>query len=232
MRVTTHARLVLIEDDERLARQMLPGLAEAGYPAQWAPTAAEGLEAVKVHDPDLILLDLMLPDGSGYDVLKQLRQTTVIPVIVLTARLLGQDKVRALDLGADDYLTKPFWIEELCARIRAVLRRGALSPTTPECLRFGAVEVDMGAQAVRVNGRETHLTPTEFGILAYLVRRPGRVVLREHLIDAVIPGEDSAFEALQAHMSRLRRKLGADGQVIATLRGMGYRFTGQLDGQA
>lgn len=222
------ARLVLIEDDERLARQLLPALAHAGYPSQWAATAGEGLEAIKLHDPDLVLLDLMLPDGSGFEVLRALRAGSAVPVIVLTARLLGQDKVRALDLGADDYITKPFWTEELCARIRAVLRRGVLSPSAPDCLRFGAVEIDVGARAISVAGERKHLTVTEYDLMIYLAKRPGRVVLREHLIDAVLPGEDSAFEALQAHISRLRRKLGEDGKAIVTVRGIGYRFAGEI----
>ncbi|MCA9491780.1 MAG: response regulator transcription factor [Myxococcales bacterium] len=216
-------KVLLIEDDERLAAQARPAIEGAGFECVWAPDALRGLSAVGEERPDLVLLDLMLPDRSGFSVLEELRSRSAIPVIVLTARVLGEDKVAALDLGADDYLTKPFWDQELIARIRAVLRRQR-AVHDAEVFAFGQVRIDLGSRNVQVDGVDVRLTPTEFNLLTYLLRRPGQALRSERIIDMVLLTEDASLPALQAQMSRLRRKLGEDGRRIQTVWGIGYRF--------
>jgi two-component system response regulator MtrA len=216
--------LILVEDDERLARQLRRELLEQGFAVRWVASAAAARAQLGDAMPDLVLLDLNLPDESGYALLAELRTSRPVPIIVLTARLLGEDKVRALDLGADDYVTKPFWTEELCARIRAVLRRRAPWERPRDRHDFGGLAIDAASRQATVDGMVAPLTATEFDLLHYLAVRPGRAVHRAHLISEALPGEESDVEALQAHMSRLRRKLGPYAHFIATVRGVGYRF--------
>ncbi|NVB41365.1 response regulator transcription factor [Pseudenhygromyxa sp. WMMC2535] len=226
-------RVLLIEDDERLAARLQSQLERRGLDCRWERDAEAGLGALRDQAPELLLLDLNLPGQSGFELLEQLRREQPergLPVIVLTARSLGNDKVRALDLGADDYLTKPFWIEELEARMRAVLRRVAGGPgsarveTEASTLRrVGGLVIDEAARSVCRGDRDLQLTRTEYELLLHMLRRAGRVVMREHLYVAVLQRQDQALDALQKHMSRLRAKLGEDAQVIETVRGVGYR---------
>jgi DNA-binding response OmpR family regulator len=215
--------ILLIEDDSTLGDLLRVELDRAGYECVWARDASTGLDAFHAHHPALVLLDLMLPDYSGFFVLERLREVSQVPVIVLTARHLSSDKVRGLDLGADDYMTKPFWNEELLARVRARLRRNT-APQAARRVSFGAVCIDLDARTVTISGETEHLSPTEYALLVYLVERDGRAVRGEQLAEAVLTGEDTTRTALQTHVSRLRRKLGEDGQRIRTVWGIGYRF--------
>jgi DNA-binding response OmpR family regulator len=220
------ARLLLVEDDPALGKSLLQTLVDGGHEARWETAALPGLEAARRWAPDLVLLDLMLPDRSGLEVLADLR--AIAPVIVLTARHSAADKVKGLDLGADDYVTKPFWNEELLARIRAQLRRERSSSAR---LQLGSLGIDLVARLVDVGGERIGLSPTEFDVLAYLVERRGRAVRAEQAVADLLSGDDATRQALQTHVSRLRKKLGAEGARIGTVWGIGYRFeVGDDDG--
>ncbi|MEE2788310.1 MAG: response regulator transcription factor [Myxococcota bacterium] len=222
--------VLLVEDDARLGEQLKPELERAGYECTWVRDIALAKTAYDEGIHDVVLLDLMLPDGSGYDLLRAFRVNNATPVIVISARILGEDKVKALDLGADDYVTKPFWTNELTARIRAILRRHPVARDIDRNYTFGAVEVDMRSRIVRVHGEPRALTPTEFALLEFFIRRPQQALRRERIIDTIFRNPDSATEALQTHISRLRKKLGDDGGRIQTVWGIGYRFNpGQID---
>jgi two-component system response regulator MtrA len=211
-------RVLVIEDDMRLGAQLVQTLSGAGYDVCWQQ---DGLRSEVEPEVRLVVLDLMLPGQSGLDWLRAVRPTADVPVLVLSARADPQTRVQALRLGADDYLVKPFWPEELLERVRARLRRPALArePT----LRLGALAVDLVERRVRRGEEEVHLTPTEFALLAALARRPGAAVTRGALVDAALDGErEGALRALDVHISRLRRKLGAE--VVETVWGVGYRL--------
>ena len=217
-------QILLVEDDLRLGEQLKPEIERAGYEVTWARDARSALAQFQVIMPDVVLLDLMLPDGSGYAVLETIRIEYSTPVIVISARSLGEDKVRALDLGADDYVTKPFWTNELTARIRAVLRRQGAHSKPVQNTHFGDVTIDMVARQAYVGNNLISLTPTEFELLTFFVERPRQALRRERIIDSVFRNPGSATEALQTHISRLRKKLGPDGARIETVWGIGYRF--------
>ncbi len=217
-------QVLLIEDDVRLGEQLKPEIEREGHLVEWAKGHDSGLKSFEALKPDVVLLDLMLPDGSGYDLLDKIRRETETPVIVISARNLGADKVRALDLGADDYLTKPFWTNELTARMRAVTRRSTVTRNSDREHNVGRVRLDLIARQAHVDGETKQLTPTEFAILEFFVKRPNQALRRERIIDSVFRNPDSATEALQTHISRLRKKLGPDGNRIQTVWGIGYRF--------
>lgn len=214
--------LLLVEDDEAIAEKLQHELEREGYACTWASTVAEGLTRLGSGRPELVLLDLNLPDGSGFDFLRKVREGSHIPIIVLTARLLGDDKVRALDLGADDYVTKPFWTNEVVARIRAVSRRHHLVPRPGMRLRFDDVVVDLSSMSASVSSNPAQLTPTEFDLLAYLLQHPDEALTQSRLADRVL--EDAPPDAVRVHVSRLRKKLGEAGARIETVWGIGYRF--------
>ena len=216
--------ILMVEDDLRLGEQLKPEIERAGHEVEWARDSRSGLAAFNEREPDIVLLDLMLPDGSGYNLLKTIRASASVPVIVISARSLGEDKVRALDLGADDYVTKPFWTNELTARIRAVARRLSGQRTSGRDAEIGDVSVDMVARKVFVANEPVSLTPTEYDLLKFFIDRPEQALRRERIIDSVFRNPDSATEALQTHISRLRKKLGRDGTRIETVWGIGYRF--------
>jgi two-component system response regulator MtrA len=215
-------RVLLVEDDERLGRQVADTLAQAGYDTAWVRDGRT-LTAETVEGASLVVLDLMLPGEHGLDILKRLRRESDVPVLVLSARNETADKVRALKLGADDYVTKPFWPEELLARVAARLRRPVLSRST--AIRVGDLTVDLEQRRVTAAGEPVDLTRVEFDLLAALLRRQGSAVSRTWLAEHVLdPDREGGERTLDVHMSRLRKKLGPAAAAIATVWGVGYRL--------
>lgn len=220
-------RILIIEDEPALVEMLRYNLEKEGFDIATALDGEEGLAAVADAKPDLILLDWMLPHVSGLEICRQLRRgndTRTIPIIMLTARGEESDRVRALDVGADDYVTKPFSPNELMARIRAVLRR-AQPGASANILTYGGVVMDLGTHRVTRESRACHLGPTEFRLLRFLMEHPGRVYTREQLLDAVW-GRDIYVEArtVDVHIRRLRKAINAPGQhdLIRTVRSAGY----------
>lgn len=221
-------RILVVEDDEELGGQIVEQLQGAGYEPTWL---RDGDEAAR-EDPTpfaLILLDLMLPGTYGLDVLKKYRKKSDVPVLILTARDHPADRVRGLELGADDYVTKPFWPEELLARVRARLRRPVM--TRADGVTVGALRIDLNARRVEVEGAEVELTKVEFDLLATLAKRPGQAMTRAALVDRALDPERQGTErTLDVHISRLRKKLGEEGRRISTVWGIGYRFDVEDEG--
>jgi len=215
-------RILLVEDDPRLGPQVTEHLERAGFDVRWVTDGHAALEE-DAGRFSLVILDLMLPGAYGLDVLKRLRTQWDVPVLILSARNDTVDKVRALKLGADDFVTKPFWPEELLARVQARLRRPVLEREGR--IRVGALEVDLEGRAVLVEGLPIALTRAEFDLVAALARRPGAAVPRAWLVEHVLdPERDGTERTLDVHVSRLRKKLGAAGAQIATVWGVGYRL--------
>jgi two-component system KDP operon response regulator KdpE len=220
---------VLVVDDEPAIRRALrANLAARGYDVMVAATGEEALLLARRQEPNLVLLDLMLPGISGLEVCKALREQWPVPILVLSARGEEQLKVQALDMGADDYLTKPFGMDELLARVRALLRRPASTPLVPTCLTVGRMNVDLEARRVLLDGRELSLTAREFDILAYLGRNAGRVVTHRQLLHEVW-GPEYAGETqyLRVFINRLRGKVEDNPRqprLIVTEPGVGYRL--------
>jgi len=214
-------RILLIEDDPQLGAQIADCLGRAGFEPTWW-TVGRPLPASEAAAYRLIILDLMLPGRYGLDILRGLREGSDVPVLILSARNDTADKVRALKLGADDYMTKPFWPEELVERVRARLRRPVLQ--RQGLVELGALRVDLEAREVHVAGRPVELTRAEFDLLAALARRPGAAVTRQWLAENVLdPEREGTERTLDVHVSRLRRKLGP-GKHIETVWGIGYRL--------
>ena len=226
-------KILIVEDERAVARGLEYGLASEGFTVLWAETGQRALELARSQNPHLILLDIRLPDISGFDVCRQLRtEGKRQPILMLTARDEEVDKVLGLELGADDYVIKPFSLRELVSRIRALLRRayGDLAAvSTGERLTFGDVEVDLDRLLIYRRGRLVDLTPTEFRLLRYLVTNPGRPFSRGALIEAVW-GYDSVVgseRTVDVHMRHLREKLEDDASSprwLVTVRGIGYKF--------
>jgi two-component system KDP operon response regulator KdpE len=225
---------VLVVDDEPQIRKALSvNLAARGYDVVLADTGEKALEAAaKVH-PDVVLLDLGLPGISGTEVILGLRGWTDVPVVVLSVRGEERDKVAALDAGADDYVTKPFGMDELLARLRATLRRRAPASGEEPVITTGHFEIDLAARKVRIGGEEVRLTPIEWGLVDQLVRNPGRLVSQRQLLQAVWgPQYHDETNYLRVHMANLRRKLEPEPsrpRYFITEPGMGYRFEGPQD---
>ena len=223
------ATILVIEDERDLQEVLRYNLEQAGHKPLIASSGAEGLQDFNAKTVDLVLLDLMLPDMSGTEVCRQIRYTSreqPIPIIMLTARGEEVDRVVGFEMGADDYVTKPFSVRELLLRIEAVLRRSHKSeaPTDNE-IRFGVLRVDPGAHRVWVEGRETELSALEFKLLVTLYQRKNRVQARHHLLDEVWGVHaDITTRTVDTHVKRLREKLGAARAYIQTVRGVGYRF--------
>lgn len=221
-------RIMVVDDEPQIVRALSINLRARGYEVT---TAGDGAEAVAVADlapPDLVILDLGLPDLDGVDVITRLRARSAVPILVLSGRSDSADKVEALDAGADDYVTKPFGMEELLARLRVMERRTAPPDDAAPVVSFGAVTVDLGATRVSVGGEEVRLTPTEWHLLEVLVRNPGRLLSQRQLLTEVWgPGYENAHGNLRLYVAQLRRKLEADPARPVHIRnepGMGYRF--------
>jgi two-component system phosphate regulon response regulator PhoB len=221
---------VLVVDDERdITALVAYHLAKAGYRVTTAGTGVAALEAIAAEPPDLVVLDLMLPGRSGYEVLTEIRrrdETRDVGVIVLTARREEPDRIKGLAGGADDYLTKPFSPEELVLRVGAVLRRlRAPAAAAGPIVRAGGIVIDRGAHTVTVKGAAVPLTALEYRLLLLLVERRGRVQSRPQLLESVWDSQpDIQTRTVDMHVQRLRAKLGAEGAQIETVRGFGYRF--------
>ena len=222
-------RVLVVDDEADIVALVAYHLAKAGYRVSTASTGPDALEAARREHPSLIVLDLMLPGLSGYEVLEQLRAggaSRDVPVLMLTARREEEDRIHGLSLGADDYLTKPFSPQELVLRVGAILRRTRVAPSDEgETLTLGPLEIDMDAHLVRVAGEPVELTPTEYKLLLLLAERRGRVQERAHLLESVWEAApDIQTRTVDMHVQRLRAKLGVAGDMIETVRGFGYRL--------
>ena len=226
--MTHGARILVVDDEPQILRSLRTTLASHGYEVQTAATGEEALAAVDGRLPDLVVLDLVLPGLSGLEVCRRLRARSSLPILVLSARGDERDKVAALDLGADDYLTKPFGVNELLARIRAALRRavGARGPSA--VVEAGELRVDFDRRQVTLDGAEVRLTPTEFDLLKVLVANAGRVLTHGYLLRTVWgPEYEGESQLLRVFIGQLRRKVERDPsrpQHILTDPGVGYRF--------
>jgi two-component system, OmpR family, KDP operon response regulator KdpE len=219
-------RVLVVDDEPQILRALRIVLREAGYEAMPAATAQEALDLAALHPPDAAIIDLMLPDGDGIEVTRALREWTKAPIVVLSAIGEEDQKVRALEAGADDYVTKPFGPRELVARLAAVLRRATPDPGE-QVLRAEGLELDLAAHVVRVDGQEVHLTPIEFGLLTALMTNRGRLLThRALLIEVWGPAYADDTATLRTHIANLRRKIEPpDGpRYIHTDAGVGYRF--------
>lgn len=221
--------ILLVEDEVQIRRFVRSALEAESYQVRESGTLAEGLAQVRASGPQLTLLDLGLPDGDGIDFIRQLRACSDSPVLVLSARSAETEKIRALDAGADDYLTKPFSIGELLARVRALLRRNRADGAPTETLvRFGDIEVDLAQQRVTRGGSLVHLTPIEYRLLCAMLANTGRVMTYRALLRAVWGGAHvESNHYLRIYVSHLRQKLESDPaqpQYFLTETGIGYRF--------
>ncbi len=220
-------RVLVVDDEPQIVRALQINLKARGYEVHVAGTGTAALKVAAQHPPELVILDLGLPDLDGVDVIRGLRGWTQAPVVVLSGRSDSTDKVEALDAGADDYLTKPFGIDELLARLRAVLRRTTSADDQP-VVQVGDATVDLAARRVTVDGADVRLTPTEWHLLEVLVRHPGKLISQRQLLTEVWgPGYETAHGNLRFYMGQLRRKLEPDTarpRHLITEPGMGYRF--------
>jgi DNA-binding response OmpR family regulator len=222
----TGPRILLVEDDQVIGDAVVYALEQERFRVQVLTRAGAVLAAVRADVPELVLLDLMLPDGSGVDVCRELRAESAVPIIMLTARSTELDRVLGLEVGADDYIVKPFSVAELVSRVRALLRRRELDRVGPSrVLSVGNLRVDLLRQDVSIDGRTVSLTPAEMRLLSTLAGDPDRAFTRDELMealwDAAIPG---ASRACDTHVLNLRRKLDGSGVSIETVRGFGYRL--------
>ncbi len=222
-------KVLIVDDEPQILRALRAGLVAHGYDVVSAADGEEALDKAATELPDAVILDLNLPKLSGLDVCRGLREWSSVPIIVLSVRDAERDKVTALDLGADDYLTKPFGADELLARLRVALRHAAHEANPPEPLvRVGAVMIDLSRHVVKRGEEEVRLTATEYKLLAYLATNAGRVLTHTLILEHVWgPGYESETQNLRVYVSQLRRKLDPDSaqpQMITTEPGVGYRF--------
>ncbi len=228
-------RILVVDDEPDITALVAYHLAKAGYRVSTAANGPDALKAAREERPDIVILDLMLPGVSGYDVLAELRrrdETRDVGVILLTSRREEADRIRGLSLGADDYLSKPFSPQELSLRVNALLRRlGAPAVSAGSTLSAGPISIDRSAHRVMLDGRELTLTATEYKLLLTLVERRGRVQTRPQLLETVWEAQpDIQTRTVDMHVQRLRSKLGETGKLIETVRGFGYRFRGNERG--
>ncbi|MEU6201848.1 response regulator transcription factor [Streptomyces sp. NPDC047061] len=225
-------RVLVVEDDPQLVRALVINLQARKYGVDAAPDGATALRLAAARQPDVVLLDLGLPDMDGVDIIKGLRGWTRVPILVLSARQGSDEKVAALDAGADDYITKPFSMDELLARLRAAVRRTEDTPLVPDTtlVETGDFSIDLLAKKVVRGGRDVRLTPTEWHLLEILVTNPGRLITQKHLLQEVWGvSQSNKTNYLRVYMAQLRRKLERDPshpRYLITEPGMGYRFEG------
>ena len=222
-------RVLIIDDDYRLADMLVTYLSGHGLQVEHRPDGTTGLDALRRHAFDALILDVMLPDLDGFEVCRRIRATSDLPVLMLTARGDELDRVVGLELGADDYLPKPFSPRELLARLRAITRRARTRPRELDVLRFGPLEIDRDARVVRVDGEARALTSHQFELLRVLAENAGRVMSRDALMDAVRGEPLQAFDrSIDVHVSRIRAAIEEDPRSprwVLTVRGAGYVFT-------
>ena len=225
------ARILIVDDEPQILRFLKPSLAAAGYDVIAATTGKDALKAAATSSPDVIVLDLGLPDMDGKDVIRELRSWSKTPILVLSARDREAEKIAALDLGADDYVNKPFGIGELTARLRTALRHAAQQASEQTRLRSGALDVDVLAHIVTRDGVPVKLTPKEFELLAVLVRNAGRVLTHRQILTAVWgPAHTEDLQYLRVFIGQLRQKLKASPdspELILTEPGIGYRLSAE-----
>lgn len=227
--MTPLAKVLIVEDEKQIRRFVRVAVEEEGCQVAEAETMAQGLLEAGARQPDLLILDLGLPDGNGIDLIRDLRGWSDIPVLILSARSQENDKIDALDAGADDYLTKPFSVGELRARVRALLRRRSRSPDTASpIIEFGRVMVDLSRRLVTRDGAEVHLTPIEYRLLTVLVGHPGKVLTQRNLLREIWgPSYVESSHYLRVYVGHLRQKLEDDPtqpKYFLTETGVGYRF--------
>lgn len=222
-------KILIIDDEIKIVEICRDYLQAAGFTVASETDGLNALEKFRVEKPDLVVLDLMLPNIDGLDICREIRRESNVPIIMLTARVEESDKLVGLELGADDYITKPFSPRELVARVRTVLRRTQMDPVV-DVIRSGRFTLDRGRYLVFIDDREIALTPTEFEILATLASQPGRIFSRAQILIAVRGVAFESYErAIDSHIRNLRKKLDPTGQepeCIVTVHGVGYKFTG------
>ncbi len=225
-------RVLVVEDDDSIAVPLVKGLAREGFVVERVATGSAALAAAPA---DMVLLDLGLPDIDGYEVCRRLRAVSDVPIIVVTARGQEVDRVIGLELGADDYLPKPFEPRELLARVKALLRRASPAPAADEVLVFGRLEIDLGARQARLDGQPCDLTSHQFDLLVVLAQSPGRVLSRDQIMDALKGHPLDAFDrSIDVHISRIRSVIEADPRNprrVLTVRGAGYLFARKQDAE-
>jgi two-component system phosphate regulon response regulator PhoB len=230
---TPAARILVVDDEPDIVALVVYHLARAGYRVSSASTGPDAVALAARERPDLVVLDLMLPGMSGFDVLRDIRasdDTKGIAVLMLTARKDEPDRIKGLSLGADDYLTKPFSPQELVLRVQAILRRTSQASSATDTLRVGGIAIDRAAHTVSVGGKSLDLTATEYKLLVTLAERRGRVQSRTTLLETVWEAApDIQTRTVDMHVQRLRAKLGAAGNAIETVRGFGYRLAGATE---
>jgi two-component system KDP operon response regulator KdpE len=226
--MSEHRRILVVDDEPQITRVLRTSLSSQGYDIRVANDGETALEIMKDWTPDLVITDLSMPNMDGLELCRRLRSSTQIPIIVLSVRGEEKTKVQALDAGADDYITKPFGIEELLARVRANLRRAPVENEQASLIEIGDFRIDLAAHKVTVHGREVHLTPKEFDLLVYLVRHSGKVVTHRALLSAIWGGQSTEqVEYLRVFVGQLRKKLEPEAsspRYIVTEPWVGYRF--------
>jgi len=232
-------RLLLIDDDARLSAMVADYLRNSGYEVTIAGSLAEGREQLAAAGHDALVLDLMLPDGDGLDLCRELRanpRTRQLPLLMLTARGEPMDRIVGLEMGADDYLPKPFEPRELLARVKALLRRASPTPAGDEVLRFGRLEIDLGERAARLDGKVCDLTSHQFDLLVVMAQSPGRVLSRDQIMDLLKGHPMEAFDrSIDVHISRIRAVIEDDPKNprrVLTVRGAGYVFAKKQDAES
>ena len=229
-------RLLLVDDDHRLASMVSDYLGQAGFEVETAGTIAAGRDRLAGNTYDALVLDLMLPDGDGLDLCREVRgnpRTRQLPLLMLTARGEPMDRIVGLELGADDYLGKPFEPRELLARVKALLRRASPQAAADDVLRFGRLEIDLGARVARLDGKLCDLTGHQFDLLVVLAQSPGRVLSRDQIMDSLKGHPLEAFDrSIDVHISRIRAAIEDDPKAprrVLTVRGAGYVFARKQD---
>ena len=220
--------ILVIDDEPELVKLLDYNLTKAGYLVLSAKDGENGLATARKHSPDAIILDVMMPGLDGWEVCKRLRtdpSTSALPILMLTAKAEEGDRVLGMELGADDYVTKPFGVRELLARVKALLRRSEIATASPEVVKSGKITIDSSRRTVTVAGKPVALTATEFNLLKSLAEKEGRVISREDLLSLARGDEVAVMDrTVDVHVAALRKKLGKQGDMIETVRGVGYRM--------